>query len=314
MIDPKIKMVDIGDLIPYVNNARTHSDEQVAQIAASIKAFGWTNPVLTDGKNGIIAGHGRIAGARKLGLTHVPVIELGHLSKSAQRNGVKDCICNDCGAEFTVRKDTNPKVCKRCGSARGGKACKGKYRVKRVPCNACGKAIRETLNYTYCSVECRNKENKEHRECKFCKKQFSVLKSTLSSKTNSSGNFCSRKCYNDWMCVPDRSTGRGSQWRMKRNKALKENPFCALCGTMKKLDVHHIIPFRIDNDNSSNNLIPLCKKHHKIVEIAYWDVELTQENIDTTRLVFTSILKEHQSATRMFLKKLAARKYKNATA
>ena len=75
----------LGDLIPYARNARTHSDHQVAQIAASIREFGWTNPVLVDGKNGIIAGHGRVLAARKLGTTKVPVIELHGLSEAQKR-------------------------------------------------------------------------------------------------------------------------------------------------------------------------------------------------------------------------------------
>jgi DNA modification methylase len=72
-------------LIPYARNARTHSDAQVAQIAASIREFGWTNPVLVDGDNGVIAGHGRLLAARKLGLADVPVIELGSLSEAQKR-------------------------------------------------------------------------------------------------------------------------------------------------------------------------------------------------------------------------------------
>ena len=76
----EIKMVAVASLIPYARNARTHSDEQVAQIAASIAEFGFTNPILTDGERGVIAGHGRLAAARKLELTEVPVIELTHLS------------------------------------------------------------------------------------------------------------------------------------------------------------------------------------------------------------------------------------------
>ena len=72
----EIKKVSVEKLIPYVRNSRTHSDAQVAQIAASIKEFGWTNPILVDGENGIIAGHGRLLAARKLGYTEVPVIEL----------------------------------------------------------------------------------------------------------------------------------------------------------------------------------------------------------------------------------------------
>ena len=73
-------MVAVDSLIPYARNARTHSDDQVAQIAASISEFGFTNPILTDGDKGVIAGHGRLAAARKLALTEVPVIELGHLT------------------------------------------------------------------------------------------------------------------------------------------------------------------------------------------------------------------------------------------
>jgi len=75
----------IEGLIPYARNSRTHSDEQVAQIAASIREFGWTNPVLLDGANGIIAGHGRVLAARKLGMAEVPCIELSHLSEAQKK-------------------------------------------------------------------------------------------------------------------------------------------------------------------------------------------------------------------------------------
>ena len=74
----------VASLIPYARNARTHSEEQLALIAGSIREFGFTNPVLVDGENGVIAGHGRLLAARKLGLDRVPVIELGHLTQ-AQR-------------------------------------------------------------------------------------------------------------------------------------------------------------------------------------------------------------------------------------
>lgn len=81
----QIKKIPVEKLIPYVRNSRTHSDAQVAQIAASIKEFGWTNPILVDGENGIIAGHGRLLAARKLGAKEVPVIELSHLTESQKR-------------------------------------------------------------------------------------------------------------------------------------------------------------------------------------------------------------------------------------
>lgn len=81
----KYKESDIGDLIPYARNSRTHSDQQVAQIAASIKEFGFLNPIITDGENGIIAGHGRVLAAHKLGMTNVPTIEASHLSEAQKR-------------------------------------------------------------------------------------------------------------------------------------------------------------------------------------------------------------------------------------
>ena len=81
----QIKQVAVEKLIPYVRNSRTHSDAQVAQIAASIKEFGWTNPILVDGTNGIIAGHGRLLAARKLNQTEVPVIELAHMTESQKK-------------------------------------------------------------------------------------------------------------------------------------------------------------------------------------------------------------------------------------
>ena len=81
----KIKQTPINELIPYASNSRTHSDEQVAQIAASIKEFGFNNPVLLDKENGIIAGHGRVLAARKLGLKEVPTIELSHLTDTQRK-------------------------------------------------------------------------------------------------------------------------------------------------------------------------------------------------------------------------------------
>lgn len=81
----KIQEKSVTELIPYAKNSRTHSDAQVAQIAASIKEFGWTNPILVDGDNGIIAGHGRLMAARKLGHDKVPVIELKDMTETQKR-------------------------------------------------------------------------------------------------------------------------------------------------------------------------------------------------------------------------------------
>lgn len=72
----RVEYRPVEALILYARNARTHSDEQVAQVAASIREFGWTNPILVDGEDGVIAGHARLLAARKLGIAEVPVIEL----------------------------------------------------------------------------------------------------------------------------------------------------------------------------------------------------------------------------------------------
>jgi len=81
----KIEQIALTDLIPYARNSRTHSDEQVAQIAASIKEFGFTNPVLIDADGGIMAGHGRVMAARKLNIDTLPCIRLSHLTDAQRR-------------------------------------------------------------------------------------------------------------------------------------------------------------------------------------------------------------------------------------
>ena len=81
----QLEVIQIDALIPYARNSRTHSDAQVAQIASSIKEFGFTNPVLIDGGGGIIAGHGRVLAARKLGMSEVPCIRLEHLTDAQKR-------------------------------------------------------------------------------------------------------------------------------------------------------------------------------------------------------------------------------------
>ena len=81
----RIELWPVARLVPYERNARTHSPEQVLQIAASIQEFGFLNPILVDGKDGIIAGHGRLAAARELALAEVPVVVLDHLTPAQKR-------------------------------------------------------------------------------------------------------------------------------------------------------------------------------------------------------------------------------------
>ena len=81
----QIQIWPVDRLLPYVRNARTHTDEQVAQVAASMRQFGWTNPILVGADNDVLAGHARLLAARQLGMTEVPVIQLGHLTEAQRR-------------------------------------------------------------------------------------------------------------------------------------------------------------------------------------------------------------------------------------
>jgi len=81
----RIELWPVDRLIPYDRNPRTHSEEQVTQISASIAEFGFVNPILVDSRDGIIAGHGRLLAAKKLGLAEVPVIVLDHLTEAQRR-------------------------------------------------------------------------------------------------------------------------------------------------------------------------------------------------------------------------------------
>ena len=82
---PQYKTVPTASLIPYARNARTHSPAQVDKIAASIREFGFLSPIITDGQSGIVAGHGRVMAAHKLGLDTLPTIDAAHLTEAQRR-------------------------------------------------------------------------------------------------------------------------------------------------------------------------------------------------------------------------------------
>lgn len=82
---PAYRLAPVAELIPYARNSQTHSPAQISRLAEMITEFGWTNPVLVDGKRGIIAGHGRVMAAQQLGMAMVPTIELRHLTDKQKR-------------------------------------------------------------------------------------------------------------------------------------------------------------------------------------------------------------------------------------
>lgn len=81
----KLEIININKLIPYANNARTHSDEQIKQIQSSLREFGFVNPVLIDKNYGIIAGHGRIEAAKREGITEVPCVMVEHFTEAQKK-------------------------------------------------------------------------------------------------------------------------------------------------------------------------------------------------------------------------------------
>lgn len=85
MVKKKIEYINTEELVPYKKNSRTHSEEQIKQISESMKEFGFTNPVLIDEENEIIAGHGRVLGAKKLGIESVPCIRLEGLTEAQKK-------------------------------------------------------------------------------------------------------------------------------------------------------------------------------------------------------------------------------------
>lgn len=215
--------------------------------------------------------------------------------------------CPNCGNERSVRKDSTSTVCKACNGSKAGTAASLviKAKVVKIPCKTCGHEIPKRLGHTYCSVKCRTEDKKIERICKCCGKTFSAYKSAINGKTNASGNFCSRECYEKWMCNGERVTGRGSQWNKIRRMVLDTHPFCAMCSESVDLQVHHIAPFRLTHDNSEENLIPLCKKHHKIVESITHDVEFSGSSSEDMKFILGNILSELSSVSKYMARKNA---------
>lgn len=221
-------------------------------------------------------------------------------------------VCYSCQKEELVRKDNLAIRCVSCGARERGRKGIERQRKNRLKatCPNCKvdfyttKSAQEKAKIHYCSKPCYLASRRVNRRCLQCKSEFEIAIGRLSGKTNSSGNYCSRECYEKVLCQPNRITGRGSQWKKARTEALKRAPFCALCGVFSKLQVHHIVPFRINQNNQQTNLVPLCLRCHKHVENATQSVERAGVSSKDLHLAFWSMLKERQQATRHLLFKL----------
>lgn len=237
----------------------------------------------------------------------------GNTSNPTETVSTRVRVCSDCGKTETVNRINKASRCRGCGNKIAHANALVTFRARKLyaKCEHCGSSIptcKSKLangNNRFCSVACKSAYARMDRTCKQCGNVFSAYKSILSGKTNSSGNFCCRPCYEKWLCRTDRTTGRGSRWLAARTESVRRNPFCALCGTTRKLDVHHIVPFRLTHDNSQDNLIPLCKRHHKVVEVLFCEIQdQIGDEWDTIKFILGTQLRERQDIARMILLKL----------
>lgn len=244
----------------------------------------------------------------------------------------------------------------------------------KLICEQCGvefyryqSNVRPGTSHHFCSIDCKrdySKSKKEKRICEQCGKEFFVYKSAI-EKSNVSGKFCCRKCYNqhqktltgnknnhytkiDGKCdycgknikvIPSRRAiykfsfcdlncknkfmseylsgennpnwkGGSSRYRGDFEKVKKDyfsgTQICAICGTIKNIHIHHIIPYRLSHDNSLSNLIPLCNRHHKIIEsVSLKFIELfDDDDYDVAKKYLNLMLREKQYETQYALKKL----------
>ena len=235
-------------------------------------------------------------------------------------------------------------------------------------CKACGQIFCDykSSRRKFCCVDCKNEYNLKkyvERTCKQCGASFFIRKTSL--KTNASGNFCCRLCYNQFQATltkesNNHSTGKwlscdechksiwvrrykrqsnknnfcsikcrsrfhsknnsgsaNSNWRgghqnyrgdFEHIKRLYFNDkllFCAICGRLKNLHIHHIIPYRYTKDNSLSNLIPLCSRCHKWFENITWKIIDEHHDLSFAKMMLNGILRERQLATYEFVKKVA---------
>lgn len=231
-----------------------------------------------------------------------------------RRRSYRTRECDTCGRVETVRSDNASTTCRGCAVRIAGK--KGLETIRRrrpqATCSHCGQVFcrsRSSLagvKHPFCSLACKHAFSRVERTCKQCGHQFLVGRGRLSGQTNSTANFCSRPCYEEWLCQTERVNGRGSRWNAIRKEVLKEQPFCAVCGLpdKKKLQVHHIVPFRLTRSNDKKNLIPLCASCHKRVETWLKEFERWVSDPKQIMLMFAFNLRDQQMATYQKLKQL----------
>ncbi len=207
--------------------------------------------------------------------------------KAIRKRGSRLRTCADCGLAETIRADNPSTLCKRCCSVRGGLKAGALRSVaaNRVPCSGCGVSIqRAPSNLTvenFCNAECRAKTRNLDRHCKQCGVVFRVYRSVVTGPSNASGNFCSQKCYHEWLLAGATEKAHFVQIKGPRRDSLIGGRPCSRCGSPEDIEIHHVIPRRVGGADDPDNLIPLCGHCHSIIECITRDliiagIELTE--------------------------------------
>jgi hypothetical protein len=256
----------------------------------------------------------------------------GCLQKESKAKEV--VVCLNCNKRFSAYKKENRKFC--------SVECKNEYNLRKYikrECKNCGKVFfirKSTLNTNasgnFCCRTCYNiyqktliKEKNNNCSgrwlpCAECELPVWVIKSREKEYKK---HFCSVRCrtlfYSKELSGENNSNWRGGHVGRKGNfssiktRHFSGNIFCALCGKLKNLHIHHIVPYRHTQDNSLSNLIPLCKSCHRKVEILTWNIiDNCEGDFDMVKYMLNNILRSKQLATYEFVKEVA-REVKNGS-
>ena len=205
--------------------------------------------------------------------------------------------CKICGEWFNTHGAT---VCPAC-AGRGHKRSHGQSVT--VKCEFCGREFQRPRanargKKQFCDQMCRRMYERSgwiDRTCLECGRHFKVRESAIRS-SNATGHYCSRFCYERSMHVEGSRTYKGGFERVKREH-FSGFKFCAICGTTKSIHIHHIIPFRFTHDNGLDNLIPLCSRHHTIVEHIWLPFIESFDNAEDAKPYVNNVLRSRQQAT-----------------
>jgi hypothetical protein len=239
-------------------------------------------------------------------IENIKIEDIKPYSKNAKKHSDKLKICKYCNKGYKRNIRYSNKQWEK--SLYCSNNCRGKdntilLKKEKIPCKNCGVSIVDYVsnfkNKQFCSIKCKSEFSRVVRVCKNCGKSFSICKSVL--KTNATGNYCSRDCYIKYITTGITKNKNG--FRQISEKIRKTTQFCAICGNIGKIHIHHIEPFKYTQNNNLENLIPLCRSHHKIVE---WQTEkllgVFGDNKDIVWFMIKNILRSRQLETYSFIK------------